>query len=198
LNEAGYEVGIVIGAGNFFRGAAKAAQNMNRVNADKIGMLGTLQNSIALNDKFIQLGSDSLIFTSRKFGEIGKVFNHLDAKKVLSRNKIAIFAGGTGHPFFTTDTTAVLRALEVEASMVAKGTKVDGVFDKDPVKDSSAKLYTNISYDKYLQMDLEVMDLTAITLAKKYQLPVKVFNVKKKNNISKAVRNGKFGSIISG
>ncbi|MBS3741166.1 MAG: UMP kinase [Candidatus Cloacimonetes bacterium] len=197
LTQNNYEVGIVIGAGNFFRGAARAAENMNRVNADNIGMLGTLQNSIALNDKLMHLNEASEIFTSIKCGSIGKEFDHLSAKRALSEKKILIFAGGTGNPYFTTDTTAVLRALEVEADMVLKGTKVEGIYDKDPVKDSSAHLFNNISYDKYMELDLQVMDLTAIALAKKNQLPIKVFNIKNKENISRAVKENDFGSTIS-
>lgn len=197
LQESGYEIGIVIGGGNFFRGAQKAAENMVRASADNIGMLATLQNSIALNDKFIQLGTDSVIFTSRKFGNIGREFNHIEAKQALSQKKIAIFAAGTGAPFFTTDTAAILRALEVEAGRVVKGTKVDGIYDKDPVKHTSAKFFPKISYDKYLQLELKVMDITAISLAREYQLPIKIFNIKKKSNIVQAVKNEEFGSIIS-
>jgi len=190
------EIGIVIGAGNFFRGAAEAAKHMNRVNADDIGMLGTVQNSIALSDKFAQLGADFEIFTSKNIAAIGKVFNHIEAKKALTEKKIVIFAGGTGNPFFTTDTTAVLRALEVDADLILKGTKVDGVYDKDPVKETEAKLFKQISYRKYMELDLEVMDMTAISLAKKNQIPIKVFNITDTENITKAVTDSDFGSTI--
>lgn len=197
LNKEDFEIGLVIGAGNFFRGAAQAARNMNRVNADKIGMLGTVQNSIALNDKLSQLGAESVIFTALNFTSIGRVFDHEAARKTLQDKKIVIFAGGTGNPYFTTDTTAVLRALEVGAELVIKGTKVDGIYDKDPVQHDDAKFYKNISYEEYLDMNLEVMDLTAIALAKENQLPIKVFNIKDKNNISRAFKEKEFGSTIS-
>lgn len=196
IHDQGYQIAVVIGAGNFFRGASEMGKFMPRTDADNIGMLATVQNSIALKGKFLQMGASAEIYTSRKFGNIGQLFNADVVKNALDNDQIVVFGGGTGNPFFTTDTTAVLRALEINASVVLKGTKVDGIYDMDPVKNHDAKFYPRISYDDYIKLGLKVMDITAISLAREFNLPIKVFNVKNKKNISKAVMENEFGSII--
>ena len=190
------EIGIVIGGGNFFRGASDLGSNMNRVQADNIGMLATIQNSIALKEKFTEYNINSEIFTSRNIGNIGVIFNADKAKTSLKNKTITIFGGGTGNPFFTTDTASVLRALETDSEIVIKGTKVDGIFDKDPRKYKNIKFFKTISFDKYIELNLKVMDLTSISLAKEFQLPIKVFNIKEPGNIKKAIYNDNFGSLI--
>ncbi|MEA2104515.1 MAG: UMP kinase [Candidatus Cloacimonadota bacterium] len=196
IHEHGFQIAVVIGAGNFFRGVSEMGNFMSRTEADNIGMLATIQNSIALKEKFLQLGVNAGIYTSRQFGNIGKVFSANLVNNALDNGQVAIFGGGIGNPFFTTDTTAVLRALEINATMVLKGTKVDGIFDKDPVKNDDAIFYPKITYDEYIKLNLRVMDLTAISLARENKLPIKVFNVRDNKNISKAVFENDFGSII--
>jgi len=190
------EICVVTGGGNLFRGASTVANKMNRVQADSIGMLATIQNSIALHEKFNELKAESVIFTSRNIGNIGTIFDSAKAKSALEGKVITIFGGGTGNPFFTTDTAAVLRALETDSEIVIKGTKVDGIYDKDPRKFKDAKLFRTISFDEYIKLNLKVMDLTSITLAKEFQLPIKVFNLKKYGNIKRAIYEDDFGSII--
>lgn len=191
------EIGIVIGGGNFFRGASVTASKMSRVQADNIGMLATIQNSIALMEKFKEFNTNSLIFTSQNISNIGIIFNADKAKTSLKNGIVAIFGGGTGNPFFTTDTAAVLRALETDSEIVIKGTKVDGIFDKDPQKFKDAIFFKTISFDEYIKRDLKVMDLTSISLAKEFKLPIKVFNIKESGNIKKAIYDDNFGSIIN-
>ena len=196
IHNDGIEVGIVIGGGNFFRGASSIAKQMKRTAADDIGMLATLQNSIALYEKFKELNVQAEIFSARRVGNLGTLFDVEKAKVALSTEKITIFGGGTGNPFFTTDTAAILRALEIEAEIVIKGTKVDGIFDKDPQKSNNPNFFKTISFEEYIRRDLKVMDLTAISLAKEYHLPIKVFNIKKIGNIKRAIYEDDFGSII--
>ena len=194
IHNEGIEIGIVVGGGNFFRGASN--QKMQRNAADDIGMLATIQNSIALADKLNELNSNAEIFTSRKIAEIGIVFNAEKAISEIKSGNILIFGGGTGNPFFTTDTAAVLRALEIKANIVIKGTKVDGIFDKDPLKYPNANFIKSISFDDYIHNNLKIMDLTAISLAKEFQLPIKVFNIKNSGSIKRSIFEDNFGSTI--
>jgi len=196
LNNEGISIGIVIGGGNFFRGASEAGQKMQRTSADLIGMLATLQNAIILADKINQLNAKAEIFTAHYVQGVGKLFTPEEAEIALAAGKITILAGGTGNPFFTTDTAAILRALEIHADIVLKGTKVDGVYDKDPEKYPDARLIKSLSYDEYIKRNLRVMDLTAISLAKEHKLPIKIFNIKARQNIHKAVYKEDVGSII--
>lgn len=196
LNNEGISIGVVIGGGNFFRGASEAGKKMQRTSADLIGMLATFQNAIILADKINQLNSKAEIFTAHYVQGVGKLFTPEEAEIALSAGKITILAGGTGNPFFTTDTAAILRALEIHADIVLKGTKVDGVYDNDPEKYPEARLIKSLSYDEYIKRNLRVMDLTAISLAKEHKLPIKIFNIKVRQNIHNAVYKKDFGSII--
>lgn len=194
--QCGIEIGIVIGGGNIFRASSPLAAGMARINADKIGMLATIQNSIILADKFTNMGIPNQAFSSVDMNSILPVFNSNVANKILLQKKIAIFAGGTGNPFFTTDTAAVLRACEINADLMLKATKVDGVYSTDPKKDKQAIFYPQISYKQILQNKLKVMDLTAVSLAMDNRLIIKVFNVKIKGNIKKAIYIDEIGTLI--
>ncbi|MBC8526834.1 MAG: UMP kinase [Candidatus Cloacimonetes bacterium] len=196
VHNKGIEMGVVIGGGNFFRGASSVGNKMKRTDADNIGMLATIQNSIVLNEKFRELHTDSVVFTSQNIGNIGLPFNAERAKSALTNGKIVVFGGGTGNPFFTTDTAAILRTLEIEADIVLKGTKVDGVYDKDPIKFEDAKFFKTISFDDYIKLNLKIMDLTAISLAKEFHLPIKIFNINYYGNIQRAIFEDDFGSLI--
>ena len=196
LHTKGLELGIVIGGGNFFRGATSAIEGMRRPEADAIGMLATVQNAIVLHEKLREYHVLSEIFTAKPVASIGTCFSSESAQAALRAGKVGLYAGGTGNPYFTTDTAAVLRALEIEADILFKGTKVDGVYDRDPVKYPDATLFNTISYADYIELNLKVMDLTAISLAKNNNLKIKVFNIKELGNISKAVFEDDFGSII--
>ncbi len=195
--ECGVEIGIVVGGGNFLRGASQLATEMSRVEADKIGMLTTVQNSIILADKFNRMGIPNQAFSAVEMNSILPVFNSDIANRALSEKKITIFGGGTGNPFFTTDTAAVLRACEINADLMLKATKVDGVYSSDPKKDKQAIFYPKISYHQILQDKLKVMDLTAVSLAMDNNLLIKVFNVRIKRNIKKAIYSDKVGTLIS-
>lgn len=196
IHTQGVDVGVVIGGGNFFRGATSAIDGMKRSQADEIGMLATIQNAIVLHAKLDEYHVHSDIFTAKPVNNIGHCFTPEAAQSALRAGKICIFAGGTGNPYFTTDTAAVLRALEIDADILLKGTKVDGVFDRDPVKFPDATIFSSISYKDYLELNLKVMDLTAISLAKNNKLKIRVFNITEKGNILKAVNEDNFGSII--
>jgi len=196
IHTTGVDIGIVIGGGNFFRGANSVIEGLSRTQADEIGMLATIQNAIALHAKLDEYHVHSKIFTAKPVNGIGSCFTTESAHAALLAGKICIFSGGTGNPYFTTDTAAVLRALEIEADILLKGTKVEGVFDRDPIKFPDATIFRSITYKDYIELNLKVMDLTAISLAKNNNLKVRVFNIRKKGNILKAVSEDNFGSMI--
>jgi len=196
IHTQGVDIGLVIGGGNFFRGATSAVDGMKRFQADEIGMLATVQNAIVLHAKLDEYHVHSEIFTAKPVNNIGGCFTAEGAQSALRAGKICVFAGGTGNPYFTTDTAAVLRALEIEADILLKGTKVDGVYDRDPVKFPDATIFRSITYKDYIQLNLKVLDLTAISLAKNHNLKIRVFNIREKGNILKAVSEDNFGSII--
>lgn len=194
--ESGSQIGIVIGGGNIFRGLSDQASNMDRVVADKMGMLATVINSLALNDAIKKLGVDSVVLTAVEMGPFGERFNKKIAIEYLNSGKVIIVAGGTGNPFFTTDTAAVLRAVEVDADVILKGTRVDGVYDKDPEKDTNATRFDSLSYMDVISRDLRVMDITAISLAKDNDLPIIVFDATEKGNLVRVIKGEKIGTIV--
>ncbi len=196
IHTQGVDIGLVVGGGNFFRGATSAIDGMKRFQADEIGMLATVQNAIVLNAKLNEYHVHSEIFTAKQVNHIGTFFTPEDAQSALRSGKVCLFAGGTGNPYFTTDTAAVLRALEIEADILLKGTKVEGVYDRDPIKFPDATLFQRVTYKDYIELNLKVMDLTAISLAKEHNLKIRVFNIREKGNILKAVSEDIFGSII--
>ena len=190
------EIAIVVGGGNFFRGLSEKGHSMNRVSADYIGMLGTVMNALALKDFLEAKGVPVEVMSAVEMPRIASLIQPLKAVQDLGKGKIVIFAGGTGHPFFSTDTTAALRASEIQAEVVMKGTKVDGVYTADPMKDPNAKRLPEISYEEVLEKELKILDLTAITMCRQNGLKIMVFNMREKGNIAKVLRGEAPCSII--
>ncbi len=193
----GIQIGLVIGGGNIFRGLSEAGEQMNRTQGDFMGMLATLINAMALQSVFIQNGIPAEILSGLKVDKIAEEVKPLKAQELLQSGKIVIFAAGTGNPFFTTDTGAVLRALEIDADIILKGTRVDGIYDKDPEKFSDAKKYDKITFEEALQKELKIMDSTAFALSKDNKLPIIVFDMNTKGNLLKIVEGKSIGTIVS-
>jgi len=192
----GIELGIVIGGGNIFRGIVGQEKGMDRVRADCVGMLATLINALIIQDALIFQNIPCRIMSAFEVVKASETYIRERALKHLEKGRILLLACGTGNPFFTTDTAAVLRALELNAEILFKATKVDGVYDKDPVKDPAAKKYDILTFDEALEKNLKVMDATAFSLARDYKLPILVFNILKSGNIKKAVLGEKIGTLI--
>jgi uridylate kinase len=197
IAQMGIEVAVVIGGGNIFRGMHAAEQGMERVTADYIGMLATVINSLAMQDALEKIGASTRVMTSFEMRALAEPYIRRKAVRHLEKKRIVVFGGGTGNPYFTTDTTAALRAVEIDADVILKATKVDGVYDKDPMKDPDATMYNSLTYLNVLQNNLKVMDSTAITLCMDNKLPIVVFNLTKKGNIRKVVQKEKIGTIVS-
>lgn len=190
-------LGIVIGGGNIYRGLSASQQGVDRVTGDMMGMLATLINSLALQDALEKKGIYTRVQSAIKMDEIAEPLIIRRAIRHIEKNRVVIFAAGTGEPYFTTDTAAALRAIEMKADVIIKGTRVDGVYDSDPEKNKKAKLFSKLKYNEVLKKDLRVMDLTAITLCSENKLPILVFNMNKKGNL-KALLSGKnIGTLIS-
>jgi len=196
LYEKGIEIGLVIGGGNIFRGLSEAGKQMDRTQGDFMGMLATVINAMALQSVMIKNGIPAEILSGIKIEKIANEVNPLKAKKLLKEKKIVIFAGGTGNPFFTTDTGAVLRALEINADAILKGTRVDGIYDKDPEKFSDAIKYHKLTFDEALQKELKIMDATAFALSKENKLPIIVFDMNTKGNLLKIIEGNNIGTIV--
>ena len=190
------QIAIVVGGGNIFRGVAASSFGMERTAADHMGMLATVMNGLALQDALEKIGIPTRIQTAISMHEVAEPYIRRRAVRHLEKDRVVIFAAGTGNPYFTTDTAAVLRAQEVHADVLFKATKVDGFYDSDPVKNSDAKFLKNISYMKVLEQQLKVMDMTAISLAMDNQLPLVVFNLKQSGNIKKVVCGDTVGTRI--
>jgi uridylate kinase len=195
--DLGVEMGIVIGGGNIFRGMAAAANGLDRVTADYMGMLATVMNALAMQKSLEDIGVISRIQTSIEMKAIAEPFILLKALRHLEKKRVVLFAGGTGHPYFTTDTTAALRAVEIKAEAVFKATKVDGVYDTDPMKNPKAKKYNAIKYMDVLKKKLKVMDSTAVSLCMENKLEIGVFNLYKKGNIKKVLCGEKIGTFVT-
>ena len=185
--DMGVEVGIVIGGGNIFRGLSGAEQGVDRVTGDHMGMLATVINSLALQNSIEKLGVPTRVLTAIEMPQIAEPYIRRRAERHLEKGRVVIFGAGTGNPYFTTDTAAVLRAIEINADVVIKATKVDGIYDKDPVKYSDAVKYETVTYSEVLNKDLKVMDAAAISLCRDNKLPLIVFNSLVEGNIKKVV-----------
>jgi uridylate kinase len=192
----GIQTGIVVGGGNIFRGQAAYAANMDRTSADYMGMLATVINSIALQNVLESFGMQTRILSAIEMKEIAEPYIHRRAIRHFEKGRIVIFAAGTGNPYFTTDTAAALRAVEIQADVILKATKVDGVYDKDPVVHKNAIMFDKISYIDVLSKNLKVMDSTAISLCRDNSLPIIVFNLEKKGNIKKVISGYTIGTRV--
>ncbi|MEE4165534.1 MAG: UMP kinase [Desulfocapsaceae bacterium] len=195
--ELGVEPGLVIGAGNIFRGVAGASKGMDRTTADNMGMLATVMNSLALQDALERHDVDTRVQSAIPMQSVCEPYIRRRATRHLEKGRAVIFAAGTGNPYFTTDSAGVLRALEIDADVIIKATKVDGVYDKDPVKFSDAKKYEQLTYDQVLTQGLRVMDAAGIALAKEDNKPIMVMNMTVKGNIKKAVLGEPVGTLIT-
>jgi uridylate kinase len=196
VHQEGYEIGIVVGGGNIFRGVSAAAGEMDRANADYMGMLATVINALALRDALERAGSPARVQTAISIQQVAEPYIRLRAIRHLEKGRIVIFAGGTGNPFFTTDTTAALRGAEIGATAILKGTKVDGVYDADPATTPDARLLRTVSYMDAIQRQLGVMDATAITMCMENELPIRVFNMNRPGEIARAVRGEDVGTLV--
>jgi uridylate kinase len=192
----GHQIAVVVGAGNIFRGLSSAAEGMDRANADYMGMLGTVLNAMALREAIEAAGCAARVQTAIRIEQVAEPYIRLRAIRHLEKGRVVVFAGGTGNPYFTTDTAAALRAAEVGAEVVLKATKVDGVYDADPVLHPEAHLFTELRYREVLERDLRVMDATAITMCLENQLPIRVFNISVPGNIARAVRGEPVGTLV--
>jgi len=192
----GYQVAIVVGGGNIFRGLSSAAKGMDRANADYMGMLATVINALALRDALERAGAPARVQTAINIQEVAEPYIRLRAIRHLEKGRVVIFAAGTGNPFFTTDTTAALRAAEVGAEEVLKATRVDGVYDSDPEKNPDAEFYSELTYMEVINRQLRVMDSTAITMCMENDIPIRVFNLAKTGNIALAVKGESVGTRV--
>ena len=197
VRNTGVQVAIVIGGGNIFRGAGLAESGIDRVTGDHMGMLATLMNSLALQDALEKAGVDARVMSAISVHDVSEDYIRRRATRHLEKGRVVIIAGGTGNPFFTTDTAAALRAIEVGADIVLKATKVDGVFTADPKVDKNATLHQSLSYDEVIEGKLKVMDTNAIVLCRDQKMPIRVFNVFGVGNLISIVKGGKVGTIIS-
>lgn len=178
LHETGFEIGLVIGGGNIFRGINLASMNIPRSPADQIGMLATIMNGIALQETLLSIGCPAKVFTALECPRVAESYSWHAATQAISSNTVAIFTGGTGNPYFTTDTAAAMRASEIQADVLLKATKVDGIYSKDPIKYPDAKKFHTLTYSDMLAQNLEVMDATSVALCRNSRIPILVFNMK--------------------
>ena len=197
VHELGVQIGIIVGGGNIFRGRTSDARGFERVTADQMGMLATLINGLALQNAMEKIGVTTRVLTAIEVAQLAEPFIRRRAIRHLEKGRLIIFAAGTGNPYFSTDTAAALRAKEIGAEVILKATKVDGIYDADPKKVESAKMYDRVSYMDVLSKSLGVMDSTAISLCKDNNLPIIVFNLTRHGNIKRVVLGEKVGSLVS-
>jgi len=193
----GVQIGLVVGGGNFFRGVAAAARNMDRVSADHMGMLATVINALALQDALEKQGVPTRVMTAIEMHEVAEPYIRRRAIRHLEKGRIVVFAAGTSNPYFSTDTAATLRGLEIKAEVVAKATRVDGVYDKDPLQHADAVRYEKIGYSEVLSRNLKVMDASAVAMCRDNRLPIQVFNLNVRGNIMRMAMGEAIGTLIS-
>ncbi len=194
---AGVQVGIVIGGGNIFRGLSGASKGFDRVKGDQMGMMATVINSLALSSALEQQGVKVRVLTAIRMEPVGEFYSKQKAIETLERGEVAIFSAGTGNPFFTTDTGSALRAIEIEADVMLKGTRVDGIYTADPEKDPNAVKFDVITYDEIYNKNLKVMDLTATTMCKENNMPIYVFDMDTVGNLKKVIDGEKIGTLVN-
>ena len=197
IRQLGVEVAIVLGGGNFFRGVSESAREIDRVAADHMGMLATLINGLALQDALEKHDQHTRLMTAIEMPRVAELFIRRRAIRHLEKGRVVIFAAGTGSPYFSTDTAAALRALEIKAEVILKGTKVEGIYDADPLKVKDATLFSQISYLEVLSRGLAVMDSTAISMCRDHNMPIIVFNLNQPGNLRRLVLGEKIGSLVS-
>ena len=197
IRESGVEVGLIIGAGNIFRGMQAASKGMDRVTGDYLGMLATIMNAISVQDALEKVGCETRTLSAISVSQIAEPYIRRRAIRHLEKGRVVIIAGGTGNPFFTTDSAAALRAVELNAEVVLKGTKVDGIYDKDPMIHEDAVKFETVSFSRVLKDNLRVMDMTAITLCKENNLPIRVFNINHTGDLKALVLGSKIGTLVS-
>lgn len=194
--EQGVEIGIVIGGGNIFRGLGGVELGFDRVKGDYMGMLATIINGLALESAFEAIGQDAKLFTAFNTGPAGERYSKPKVIEAFKQGKIALLTGGTGNPYFSTDSGAALRALEIEADALLKGTRVDGVYSADPEKDPTATKFTNISFEEVIERELKAMDLTAFTMCQQNKMPIYVFDMDTPGNLKKVISGEEIGTLI--
>lgn len=197
IAELGVELALVVGGGNIFRGVSASARGMDRATADYVGMLATVMNAVALQDALENRGMSTRVMSAIEMRELGEPYIRRRAERHLEKGRIVIFAGGTGNPYFTTDTAAALRAMEVHADVLLKATKVDGVFDKDPAAHKDATKFTRVSYLECLKKELQVMDMTAFAMCRDNKLPIVVFNLTTAGNIKRVICGNPVGTLVA-
>jgi uridylate kinase len=196
IHSLGVQVAAVVGGGNIFRGVSDNAQGMDRVSADHMGMLATVINALALQDALERAGVFTRVLSAIEMREVAEPFIRRRAMRHMEKGRVVIFAGGTGNPYFSTDTAAALRAMEVKAEIILKGTKVDGIYDSDPAKNPKARKFDRVTYLEVLQKGLRVMDTTAISLCLDNGLPIIVYNLRKKGNLKQIVTGKRIGTLV--
>jgi uridylate kinase len=196
VHSLGVQVAVVIGGGNIFRGIKASEEGFDRVTADHMGMLATVINALAIQDSLEKMNVFTRVQSAIEMRQVAEMYIRRRAVRHLEKNRVVIFAAGTGNPYFSTDTTAALRAMEIKAEVILKATKVDGIYDADPAKVATAKKYDEISYMDVLMQNLGVMDSTAISLCKDNEVPIIVFNIKTKGNIRRVIEGEKIGSLV--
>ena len=197
VNKLGVEMGIVIGGGNIYRGVENSSDGVDKVTGDQMGMLATIINGLALQSALEHHGVFTRLVSPIKMEEMAEPFIRRRALRHLEKGRIVIFGAGTGNPYFTTDTAAALRAVEIHADVIVKGTRVDGVYDCDPEKNPRASMFHEISYYDVLEKDLKIMDLTSITLCKENNMPIVVFNLNKRGNLERLVTGAEIGTLVT-
>ena len=197
IAQKGVQIGIVIGGGNIFRGLSGAQKGLDRVKGDQMGMLATVINALALASALESIGQPVRVLTSIRMEPIGDFYSPAKAQRLLEKGNVVILAGGTGAPYFTTDTGSSLRALEIKADVMLKGTRVDGIYTADPEKDPTATKFTEISYDEVISRGLKVMDVTATAMAKENGLPIYVFNMDQYGNLEKVINGEQIGTLVT-
>ena len=196
IHSTGIQLGIVIGGGNIFRGISVSAKGMDRVAADYLGMLATIMNSVALQSELEKLDCDTRVMSALSVTQLAEPYIRRRATRHLEKNRIVIFAGGTGNPYFTTDTAAVLRGVEMNADVIIKGTKVDGIYSSDPVKHKDAVKYDELSFKEVIEKELKVMDMTAFTLCRENNIPIIVLDINDEKGLSNLIKFNNIGTLV--